>query len=499
MKTNFVINAENGNVDGLEFRTRPFINGKFTDAKSGKKHETLNPATGQVITSIAACDASDIDAAVQAARTCFDSGVWSEKSPEDRKSVLVKLALLIEENAEEFALLDALEAGKPITDCRTIDLPETICCFQWHAEAIDTQYDQIAPSDNNSLGLVVREPIGVVGAVTPWNFPLLMAAWKLAPALAAGNCVILKPASLTSLSSLRLAELAKEAGLPDGALNVVPGSGSIIGAALGRHNDVDMITFTGSTEVGRYFLQYAAESNLKRIVLECGGKSPQVVMSDVSDIDSVAENALNAAFWNMGENCSSGSRLIVHKDIKEKLLARMTEMLADWKVGNPLDPDTKVGSMIEKSHMEKVLNYIEKGKQEGARLILGGKQVNQSSGGYFIEPTIFDNVDNKMTIAREEIFGPVLVVISFETEQEAIEIANDTPYGLAASLYTDNVKTAHRLAKKIKAGTVTVNCYCEGNIATPFGGYKLSGFGGRDNGIYAFDQYTELKTIWLDL
>ena len=347
--------------------------------------------------------------------------------------------------------------------------------------------------------MVVREPIGVVGAVVPWNFPLLMAAWKLGPALAMGNSVVLKPAEQSSLSALRLAELAVQAGLPEGVLNVVPGLGEEAGEALGRHMDVDMVTFTGSTEVGRYFLKYAAESNLKRIVLECGGKSPQIVMSDVSDLDAVADHALDAVFWNMGENCSSGSRLVVHKDVKEELLSKIVAKSADWIVGDPMDPEIKVGAMIEKEHMDKVLGYIEKGKKEGAQLVLGGRQVNMESGGYFVEPTIFDGVTNDMIIAQEEIFGPVLSVITFETEEEAIQIANYSIYGLAASLYTDNVKVAHRMAKQIKAGTITINCYGEGNIATPFGGYKQSGFGGRDNGMHAHDQYAEIKTIWLDI
>ena len=418
-------------------------------------------------------------------------------SPADRKHVLLSFADLIEKNAMELAVLDALEAGKPITDCITIDVPETVDCIRWHAEAVDKLYDQISPTGPDNLGLIVREPIGVVGAVIPWNFPALMAAWKLGPALATGNSVVLKPAEQTSLSALRLAELAVEAGLPDGVLNVVPGFGETAGQALGRHMAVDAVTFTGSTEVGRMFLKYSAESNLKRIVLECGGKSPQVVMADIADLDSVAEHALNAIFWNMGENCSAGSRLIVHKKVKDALLERIVKLSKQWTVGDPLDPATKIGSMIEKAHMEKVLSYIEAGKADGAKLILGGNRVLADSGGYFIESTIFDNVDNKMKIAQEEIFGPVLATIMFENEEQAIALANDTTYGLAASLYTDNVNVAHRVARAIKAGTVSVNCYSEGDMTTPFGGFKQSGFGGRDNAVHAHDQYTEIKTIWM--
>jgi gamma-glutamyl-gamma-aminobutyraldehyde dehydrogenase len=335
--------------------------------------------------------------------------------------------------------------------------------------------------------------------VVPWNFPTLMAAWKLGPALATGNCVVLKPAEQTSLSALRLAELAAEAGLPDGVLNVVPGFGETAGQAIGRHMDVDMVTFTGSTEVGRLFLKYSADSNLKRITLECGGKSPQVVMVDAADLDSVADHAVSAAFWNMGENCSCGSRLIVHRDVKDALLERIVARAKDWTVGDPLDPATKIGSLIEKGHLEKVMGYIDTGRTEGASVVMGGGQVLADTGGYFVEATIFDDVGNDMKIAREEIFGPVLATITFDDEEQALSLANDTTYGLAASLYTSNVNTAHRAARAMKAGMVSVNCYGEGDMATPFGGYKQSGFGGRDNGIHAHDQYTELKTIWMDL
>lgn len=481
----------------LTFRTQAFINGKFVDAVSGRTFPTENPANGQALTQIVECDEKDINLAVQNAREAFEKGLWSQMSPADRKHVLLSFADLIEKNAMELAVLDALEAGKPITDCITIDVPETVQCIRWHAEAVDKLYDQISPTGPDNLGLIVREPIGVVGAVIPWNFPALMAAWKLGPALATGNSVVLKPAEQTSLSALRLAELAVEAGLPDGVFNVVPGFGETAGQALGRHMAVDAVTFTGSTEVGRMFLKYSAESNLKRIVLECGGKSPQVVMADIADLDSVAEHALNAIFWNMGENCSAGSRLIVHKKVKDALLERIVKLSKQWTVGDPLDPATKIGSMIEKAHMEKVLSYIEAGKADGAKLILGGNRVLADSGGYFVEPTVFDNVNNKMKIAQEEIFGPVLATIMFENEEQAIALANDTTYGLAASLYTDNVNVAHRVARAIKAGTVSVNCYSEGDMTTPFGGFKQSGFGGRDNAIHAHDQYTEIKTIWM--
>jgi len=486
-------------VRKLQFRTKAFIDGKFVAAQSEKTFTTENPATGKPLAEIAACDAPDVDRAVKAARKAFDSGVWSRMKPGERKRVLLKWADLLEANAFELALLDTLEAGKPIGDCATMDIPDTIHCIRWHAEAADKLYDHVSPTGPENLALILREPVGVVGCVIPWNFPAQMAAWKLGPALATGNSVVLKPAELTSLSAIRMAELAAEAGVPAGVLNVVPGLGETAGQAIGRHMDVDMVAFTGSTEVGRYFLKYAAESNLKRIILECGGKSPQIVFEDAPDLDNVANNAVGAAFWNMGENCSCGSRLIVHRKIKDELLARLVKLAKTWKVGDPLDPENRLGAMIEKPHLEKVLGYIATGKAEGAKLIMGGKRILEKTGGYFVEVTIFDEVSNKMKIAREEIFGPVLSVIPFTTEEEAIALANDTNYGLAASLYTQDLNRAHRATRAIRAGTVSVNCFSEGDITTPFGGFKTSGFFGRDKSIWAHQQYTELKTIWMQL
>jgi 4-(gamma-glutamylamino)butanal dehydrogenase len=380
-----------------------------------------------------------------------------------------------------------------------IDIPDTIECIRWHAEAIDKLYGSVAPTGQEHLGMVVREPVGVVACVTPWNFPAQLAAWKLGPALATGNSVVLKPARFTSLSVIRMAELAAEAGLPPGVFNVVPGMGTTAGKALGVHMDVDMLTFTGSTEVGRNFLQYSAGSNLKMVALELGGKSPQVVFADAPDLDKVAAQVIVGAFWNMGENCSSGSRLLVQREIREALVEKVVARAKALKVGDPLDPETRQGPMIERPHMEKVLEYIEAGKAQGARLATGGRRVLAETGGYFIEPTVFDAVDNRMKIAQEEIFGPVLSVIPFSTEEEAYRLANDTPYGLAASLYTRDLAKAHRAARAIRAGTVSVNGFSEGDITTPFGGFGQSGFAGRDKSIWAHDQYTELKTIWINL
>jgi gamma-glutamyl-gamma-aminobutyraldehyde dehydrogenase len=481
------------------FRTQAFIDGAFRDAASGATFETENPASGEVIATVAAGDETDIDLAVAAARRSFEDGRWSRMAPADRKKVLLRFADLIEASTDELATLDSLEAGKPITDTRDVDLPDTVKTFRWYAEAIDKVFDAVAPTGPDALGLIVREPIGVVGAVVPWNFPILMATWKIAPALAAGNSMIVKPSRLSSLSAIRLAELAAEAGVPDGVLNVVPGPGGAAGAALGRHMDVDKVTFTGSTEVGRLFLQYSAESNLKEVTLECGGKSPALVLASTPDLDLVTEQVLFGALMNMGENCSCGSRLIVHRSVQDELVERLAAGLDAWPVGDPMDEATRVGPMIERPHLDKVMGYIDRGRAEGARIAAGGGRVLEESGGYFVAPTIFDGVRNDMTIAREEIFGPVLSTIPFETEEEGIRLANETSYGLAAAVYTKDLDAAFRVSRALRAGTVGVNAYSEGDITTPFGGYKQSGFGGRDKGLEALEQYTEKKTIWVTL
>ena len=481
------------------FRTKAFIDGEFRDAASGETFVTENPATGRPLASVAAGDTADIDAAVGAARRAFDDGRWSKRAPAERKRILLDFADLLESNAEELALLDSLEAGKPITDCRDVDLPDTVKTFRWFAEAIDKVFDSVAPTGQDALALIVREPIGVVGAVLPWNFPILMAAWKAAPALAAGNSMVIKPAELTSLSTIRMAELAVEAGMPEGVLNVVPGLGETAGQALGRHMNVDMLSFTGSTEVGRFFLKYAAESNLKRITLEMGGKSPQVVLADAPDLDRVAEQVLFAGLVNMGENCSCGSRLLVDRSVRDDLVERLVDGLKAWPVGDPQHPETRLGPMIERPHLDKVLGYIEAGRAESARVVTGGERTRTDSGGYFVAPTIFDDVRNTMRIAREEIFGPIISLVPFDDEDEAVTLANQTNYGLAASVYTTNLDRAIRVSRAIKAGTVGVNAYSEGDVTTPFGGFKESGFGGRDKGLEAFDQYTEKKTIWFAL
>lgn len=477
-------------AQSLTLPTTPFVDGKFQAARSGNSFATVNPATGETLADISACNSDDIDFAVMKAREAFDQGRWSKLHPSERKEILIRLAKLIKRNQHELAVMESIDSGKPIADCETVDIPETIHCLIWHAEAVDKIYDQSAPVGDEAMAVVVREPVGVVGCVLPWNFPLLMLAWKIAPALAAGNSVIVKPAEQTSLTALRVAELAMEAGMPRGVLNVVTGMGPDVGEPLGRHMDVDMLSFTGSTETGRRFLHYSADSNLKKIVLECGGKNPAVVLADADELDLVAEHIVNGAFWNMGENCSASSRLIVHEDIKDELMGCILARSREWKTGDPLDPQNHLGALIDKEHFDKVTSYLSKGKA-----ILGGK----TDRDCFVYPTIIDGVKTGDILAQEEIFGPILSVVTVRSTEEAIAVANDSDYGLAASLFSANGKRALRAAREIKAGTVTINCYGEGDITTPFGGYKQSGFGGRDNSIHAHDQYTELKTIWIDL
>jgi len=482
----------------LSLPVNAFVNGKFAAPRSGKTMDSINPATGAVLGQVAACDAADVDYTVEKAREVFERGDWSRMHPSDRKHVMIQLTKLILRNRHELAVLESLESGKPIKECQITDVPETVHCLQWHAEATDKLYDQISPSGDDALGLIIREPVGVVACVLPWNFPLMMLAWKIGPALSAGNSVIVKPAEQTSMTALRIAELAIEAGLPGGVLNVLPGEGPDVGEPLGRHADVQAVSFTGSTEVGRRFLEYSAQSNLKRIVLECGGKNPAVVLNDADDLDHAAKHIVYAALWNMGQNCTANSRVIVHKDVKEALTGKIREELKNWKTGDPLDPTNQLGAIVNQEQYDKILKYIRIGKDEGAEVLAGGAAID-SGDGLFIEPTLFDGVTEEMTIANEEIFGPVFAIVEASSNDHALSIANNTCYGLQASLYTASVRNAHRYGCALQAGTVSINTYAEGDIATPFGGYKLSGFGGRDNSLQAHEQYCETKTIWLDL
>ncbi|MEI7291143.1 aldehyde dehydrogenase [Paraburkholderia tropica] len=478
----------------LTLPTEAFIDGAFQPSVSGATFATTNPATNEVLAHIAACNAADVDRAVACARAAYRDGRWRNLPPSQRKSILLKFADLLEANAHELATMESLDSGKPIRECQNTDVPETIHTIRWHAELIDKVYDATAPVGSGALSLVVREPIGVVGLVLPWNFPLLMLAWKIGPSLAAGCSIVVKPAKETTLTALRVAELAHEAGVPAGVFNVLPGGGQEVGEPLGLHMDVDMVSFTGSTATGRRFLHYAAESNLKRIVLECGGKNPAVVLRDADDLDTVAQHVVNGAFWNMGENCSASSRLIVHADIKDALLERIGVQMREWKMGDPLDPEHRIGAMVSQSHFEKVRSYLVQAQTEQLRVAFGG----DTERGIFVEPTVVDGVSSTSRLFQEEIFGPVLAVTTFTDLDEAIALANDSVYGLAASVYTSNLNHAIRLSREIRAGVVTVNCFGEGDITTPFGGYKESGFGGRDKSIWAHDQYTEIKTIWID-
>jgi len=482
-------------AQGLALPSQAFIDGRSVPSARGRTFQTTNPATGEVLGQVAACDAQDVDTAVAAAKAAFADGRWHKRSPNERKQVLLRFAALLEQHADELAVMESLDSGKPVSECATVDVPESIHTIRWHAELIDKIYDSTAPVGDSAVAMVVREPIGVVGLVLPWNFPLLMLAWKIGPSLAAGCPLVIKPAQETTLTALRVAELAHQAGIPAGVLNVVPGGGAAVGEPIGRHMDVDMVSFTGSTATGRRFLSYAAESNLKRIVLECGGKNPAVVLEDVDDLDTVAAHVVNGAFWNMGENCSASSRLIVHASLKDALLQRIGVQLQDWQLGDPMDPDNRLGSMVSRAHFDKVKSFLDEAGTHGQTVVQGGS----TRADIFVEPTVVDGVSPDSRLFREEVFGPVLAVTTFETEDEAIALANDSIYGLAGSVYGSKLKPALRVAREIRAGVVTINCFGEGDVTTPFGGYKQSGFGGRDKSAWAHDQYTEIKTIWVDL
>ncbi len=485
-------------VSGLHYRSQAFINGKYVPAASGKTFDNINPATGKVINQVSAGDKEDVDRAVKSARAAFEKGSWSNMAPSDRKKVLQRFADLIDKHNTELALLETLDMGKPIRDSHKIDIPLSAQCIRWYAEAIDKMYDEIAPTGYEAVSLMRRVPLGVVAAVVPWNFPLLMASWKIGPALATGNSLILKPAEQSPLTAIRIAELAAEAGIPEGVFNVVPGFGETAGQALGRHMDVDCVTFTGSAEVGKFFLKYSGESNMKRVSLECGGKTPNIIMADCPDLDAAATAAAWGIFFNQGEVCNAGSRLIVEESIKDKVLAKVMEVGKKLQPGDPLDPRTSMGAMVDKTQMERVLGYIDRGKKEGAKLVFGGNRARNETGGYYIEPTVFDQVDNKMAIAQEEIFGPVLSTISFKSPEEAVKIGNDTIYGLAAAVWTRDITKAFKTARGLRAGVVWVNCFDNGHISSPFGGFKQSGFG-RDKSLHAMDKYTEIKTTWVHI
>lgn len=477
--------------------TRAFIAGDYVAARAGATFATINPATGQPIAEVAHCMAEDVDAAVRAARRAFEAGTWSRADPEHRKAVLLRLAALVREHRDELAVLESLDSGKTITDCLHEIGTEVANFFQWYGELIDKSFGKVAPTGQATLAMIVKEPAGVVGLVLPWNFPLLMAAWKLAPALAAGCSCLVKPAEQTPLTAIRLAALAAEAGVPPGVLNIVPGLGETTGQAIGRHPDIDVVSFTGSTEVGGYFLRYAGESNMKVIGLEMGGKSPFIVLDDAVLDDDTIENAAMSAFWNGGQNCSANMRQLVDRKIAGEFAERVVARAKRFKSGNPLDPASTLPAMVTQEHQDRVMGYIEKGVGEGARLLTGGNRAG--APGTFIEPTVFADVRPGMTIAREEIFGPVLGIVPVSGLDEALAIARDTDFGLHATVFTQDIDKAIRMARALPCGTVSINAFSEGDVKTPFGGYKRSGSLARDNGAEAMEQYLQTKTIWIAL
>ncbi|MCF5233428.1 MULTISPECIES: aldehyde dehydrogenase [unclassified Pseudomonas] len=474
------------------------IGGRPVSAASGATFDAINPATHQLLARVAACGDAEVDLAVRSARQAFESGPWRRMPPVERKKILIRLSELLMIHREELALLDSLNMGKPVMDAYNIDVPGAANVFAWYGEALDKLYDQVAPTAHNALATITREALGVVAAVVPWNFPLDMAAWKLAPALAAGNSVVLKPAEQSPFSALRLAQLALEAGIPEGVLNVVPGLGESAGKALGLHPDVDCLVFTGSTQVGKYFMQYSAQSNLKQVWLECGGKSANLVFDDCQDLDLAAEKAAFGIFFNQGEVCSANSRLYVQRSIHDEFVERVIAKARAWMPGDPLDPGSAAGAIVDSEQTARIMRAINQAQGEGAKLLAGGEQVSINGSSNFIQPTIFAEVTGDMQLARDEVFGPVLAISAFDTEEQAIQQANDSVYGLAASVWSDGLNRAHRVARALNVGTVSVNTVDALDVAVPFGGGKQSGFG-RDLSLHSFDKYTQLKTTWFAL
>lgn len=484
--------------ESLSYQGKALIGGRFVPARSGETFDCISPIDACKLTEIASCDEADIDLAVTAAREAFDSGPWPRMAAKERKKILLRLADLITRNEEELALLETLDMGMPIRDSVLVDVPLSAECLAWYGEAIDKLYDEVAPTGPDAVTLIRKAPLGVVGAVTPWNYPLMIACWKIGPILATGNTMVLKPAEQSPLTALRLATLAAEAGLPEGVLNVVPGFGHTAGQALGRHMDVNALTFTGSTAIGKKFLCYSGESNMKKVSLECGGKTPNIVLNDVPDIDKAAKAIAMGVFFNQGEVCNAGSRVIVEESLREDLLSRVKAESEKFQPGDPLDPDTIMGALVDKNHTNRVLDYIRIGQDEGAHVVTGGRRARPQSNGCFVEPTILDRVTPTMRVAQEEIFGPVLSVISVGGFDEAIKVANGTIYGLGAGVWTSDIVKAHRAAERLRAGVIWINGHDLGDISSPVGGFGQSGFG-RDKSLHSMDKYQDYKTMWINL
>ncbi len=480
----------------LKPQSQLFIDGKFVDAASGKTFENFSPSDGHLICNVASGDIEDINRAVASAKKAYVSGIWREMNPRDKKAIMLRWAQLLGEHKEELALLEAIDTGRPISDALSVDAPNSTRVIQWYAETIDKTYDEIAPAPRNALAMVTREPLGVIGAVVPWNYPMMITSWKLGPAIAMGNSIVVKPAENSSLSALKMAELAVAAGLPHGVFNVVPGLGSEAGQALARHMDVAKIAFTGSGPTGRKMMQYAAESNMKQVSLELGGKSPQVVLNDCVDLEAAASTIAWAIYYNAGQTCNAGSRIIVEKGVKEELFAHLHKFLESFVVGNQFDPATQMAGLVSELQRDRVNAYLDLIGQDGEKLIFGGEKTTGSD--LLIKPTLIDNVKPDSRLAQEEIFGPVLVAIDAKDEEDALRLANGTEYGLAASVWTNNVARAHKFARKLRAGTVWVNTFDMLDVITPFGGFGASG-SGRDKSLHALDAYSALKTTWVDL
>lgn len=482
----------------LRIDGRAFINGERVAARSERQFDNHSPIDGRLLGAVARCDGADVDIAVSAARAAFDDGRWASFAPAKRKRILLKFADLLQQNAAELALLETLDMGKPIKYSQAVDVAGAANCIRWYGEAIDKVYGEIAPTPANSLALITREPVGVVAAIVPWNYPMLMASWKIAPALAAGNSVILKPSEKSPLTALRMADLALQAGIPPGVFNVLPGFGNEAGSALALHMDVDCIAFTGSTRVGKQIMQMAGQSNLKRAWTELGGKSANIVCADCPDLDAAVAASIGSIFFNQGESCNAPSRLFVEESIRERFIEKALALVPAYAPGDPLDDKTVMGAIVDDIQLKTVMGYIEQGKASGAKLVTGGERVRLDTGGYYVAPTIFDNVNADMSIAREEIFGPVLSVLSFTDVKEAVKQANASPYGLHAAVWTADLSKAIQTSRALRAGTVHVNQYDNDDITVPFGGYKQSG-NGRDKSLHAFDKYTELKTTWIQV